>query len=126
AVFAIEVEFLMSRAIATQWGQRDRAEWPPHPQRLFSALVAAHFELDMGSAAERALRWLETLPPPEIQVDPEPDYRPPLSHWVPVNDEVAKAEKGRADFRHVLERRNRQERFFPAVIPEDPIVVYQW
>src|SRR5690606_33383273 len=27
---------------------------------------------------------------------------------------------------HLLERRDRKERFFPAVVPEDPVVVYQW
>lgn len=125
-MFAIEVEFLMGRAIASRWGERDRAEWPPDPQRLFSALVATHFELDLGPEAERALRWLEALPPPELKVDCDPDFRLPLSHWVPVNDEAVKVEKNKVDFRHVLERRNRQERWFPAVVPQVPVVVYQW
>jgi CRISPR-associated protein Csb2 len=125
-MLAIEVEFLLGRAVATHWSRRDRAEWPPHPQRLFSALVATHFELDLGPRSEAALKWLEQLQPPQVRVDATPAYRAPISHWVPVNDETAKAEKGRVDFRHILERRNRQERFFPAVIPEDPVVTFQW
>lgn len=37
-------------------------EWPPHPARLFCALVAGS-----PSAGEwTALRWLERLPPPEV------------------------------------------------------------
>jgi CRISPR-associated protein Csb2 len=125
-MLAIEVEFLMGRAMATQLGERDAAEWPPHPQRLFSALVAAQSELEIGKRGEAALRWLESLPPPDIRADMTPSFRQVHSHWVPVNDETIKVEKGKADFRNPLERRNRQERFFPAVVPKDPTMVFQW
>ncbi|MEO6629879.1 MAG: type I-U CRISPR-associated protein Csb2, partial [Aquihabitans sp.] len=37
-------------------------EWPPHPARLFCALVAG----DPSPAEWDALRWLEALPPPEV------------------------------------------------------------
>jgi len=125
-MLAIEVEFLMGRAVAARWEGRDRAEWPPHPQRLFSALVATHFDLDLGPKSEAALRWLETLPAPELRADPDPSYRTTHIHWVPINDETVKVEKGKVDFRHVLERRDRKERFFPAAVPNDSVVVYQW
>ncbi|HEY6643099.1 type I-G CRISPR-associated protein Csb2 [Povalibacter sp.] len=125
-MLTIEVEFLMGRVTLSQWEDRTQAEWPPHPQRLFSALVAAHGELDGGEAFERALRWLERLPAPEIKVDLLPSLRTSPSYFVPVNDEAVKAEKGRSDFRHVLDRRNRQERFFPTVVPNDPVVTFQW
>ena len=125
-MLVIEVEFLMGRAIATQWDDRGEAEWPPHPQRLFSALVATHADLGAGSRIEAALRWLESLPPPEVRADEDPVYRTVVSHWVPVNDEAIKAERGKFDCRHVIERRNRQERVFPAVVPSDPIVTFQW
>lgn len=125
-MLAIEVEFLMGRAITTQWSDRGEAEWPPHPQRLFSALVATHADLGAGSRTEAALRWLESLPPPEVYADENPAHRMVVTHWVPVNDEAIKAEKGKFDCRHVIERRNRQERFFPAVVPSDPIVIFQW
>jgi CRISPR-associated protein Csb2 len=125
-MFAIEVEFLMGRAVATEWQERTTAEWPPHPQRLFSALVAAHFDLQGGSDSEAALKWLESLPPPEIRAVVDPTRRAVLSHWVPVNDDAIKVEKAKVDQRHPLERRNRQERWFPAVVPEDPVVVFQW
>ena len=125
-MIAIEVEFLMGRAIATQWDDRGEAEWPPHPQRLFSALVATHADLGGEPEAEAALRWLESLPAPEIRADEHPSRRNVVSHWVPVNDEAVKVEKGKLDCRHVVERRNRQERLFPAVVPSDPTVVFQW
>lgn len=125
-MLTIEVEFLMGRATISQWEDRTQPEWPPHPQRLFSALVAAHGELDGGEGFERALKWLERLPAPEIKADLFPSFRTSPSYFVPVNDEAVKAEKGRSDFRHVLDRRNRQERFFPAVVPNDPVVAFQW
>lgn len=124
-MLTIEVEFLMGRATISQWNDRAQPEWPPHPQRLFSALVAAHSELDGDSSPEKALRWLEALPPPEIKADLYPSTRTASSYFVPVNDEVAKA-GSRCDFRHLLERRNRQQRFFPTVVPDDPVVAYQW
>ena len=39
-MFAIRVECLTGRYVATAYDDRSRAEWPPHPARLFSALVA--------------------------------------------------------------------------------------
>lgn len=38
------------------------SEWPPHPARIFCALVAG----DPTAAEWEALRWLEALPPPEV------------------------------------------------------------
>lgn len=125
-MLAIEVEFLMGRAVISQWEDRTRPEWPPHPQRLFSALVSAYGELEARDDHEQALRWLESLPAPEMKADPAPSFRSSPSYFVPVNDEVIKAEKGKSDFRHVIDRRNRQERFFPAAVPADPTIVFQW
>ncbi len=125
-MLAIEIEYLMGRSVATHRSERNRAEWPPHPQRLFSALVATNAELELGPAGEQALRWLETLPPPEICADLKPSYRDVHSHYVPVNDEPLRRAKGRTDLRHPLDRRSRQERFFPAAVPANPVVVFQW
>lgn len=125
-MLAIEVEYLMGRAMATRIDERDRAEWPPHPQRLFSALVAAQAELDLGEAGRAALEWLEALPPPAIAADLAPSFRRAAEHFVPVNDEAIRADKTKADFRHPLDRRNRQSRFFPAAVPRDPVVTFQW
>jgi CRISPR-associated protein Csb2 len=125
-MLAIEIELLMGRYISAKLGARDVAEWPPHPQRLFSALVAAHFELEMGSTGEGALKWLENLPPPEICADLEPGARHAVNYWVPVNDESVRPDREQRDFRNPLERRNRQERCFPSVVPRDSIIVFQW
>ena len=73
-MLALEVEYLLGRALAMAHNDRTGAEWPPHPARLFSALVAALHEADL-SEAERiagraALAWLEQLPPPALYADP--------------------------------------------------------
>jgi CRISPR-associated protein Csb2 len=128
-VLAIEVEYLLGRSVATDVSQRDKAEWPPHPSRLFSALVDALADVGVESSAERAkcesaLRWLEALPPPEIaaSVDDDISQRTSVKYWVPINDETA----GELRSAPLVEQRKRQERFFPATVPMDPVVVFAW
>lgn len=83
---AIEVNFLTGRYIATAHHDRRRPEWPPHPARLFSALVATWADADEPDSAEReALEWLEAQPPPGL-VAGESAGRRVVSHYVPVND----------------------------------------
>jgi CRISPR-associated protein Csb2 len=123
-MLAIEIEYLTGRAVATDYGERSQPEWPPHPQRLFSALVACHAESHLGASSEKALRWLETQAPPALQVDLEPGKRQVLSHWVPVNDESLSSKD--FNLQHILDRRMKQERYFPSVLPSDSRVVFQW
>lgn len=83
---AIEVNFLTGRFVATAHHDRRRHEWPPHPARLFSALVATWADADEPDAAEReALEWLEAQPHPGIAAG-EATPRSVVSHFVPVND----------------------------------------
>ena len=82
----IEVNFLTGRFVATCHNDRRQPEWPPHPARLFSALVAAWADADELDAEERAaLEWLESQTPPEIAAS-EAVPRKAVSHFVPVND----------------------------------------
>ena len=57
----ITIDLLTGSYEATDVGDRERAEWPPHPARLFSALLAAARGEDRA-----ALRWLEQQPPPLV------------------------------------------------------------
>ena len=91
-MFALAVELLTGRYTATTFNNRDMAEWPPHPARLFSALVAAWADADEPSTSEReALLWLENQPPPELVCDPvgAVAHRALVTHYVPVNDASA-------------------------------------
>lgn len=84
--FGIEVNFLTGRYVATCHNDRRQPEWPPHPARLFSALVATWADSDEPDPSEReALEWLESQTPPTIAAsDAVP--RKVGSHFVPVND----------------------------------------
>ncbi len=82
----IEVEFLTGRYVATKYNSRFDAEWPPHPARLYSALVATHYASEARSPDERAaLLWLEALEPPAIRAS-EASRREVVTVFVPVND----------------------------------------
>ncbi|MCK6546462.1 type I-U CRISPR-associated protein Csb2 [Myxococcota bacterium] len=88
-MLVVEVELLTGRYAATAHNDRQRAEWPPHPARLFSALVAAHHDGSSSGAdpSEReALLWLEAQPPPALEVDLEVARRDVKEVYVPVND----------------------------------------
>ena len=83
----IEVNFLTGRYIATAFNHREISEWPPHPARLFSALVAEQADSDEPDEDERAaLKWLESQPPPRIAASKEAVERKSVIHYVPVND----------------------------------------
>jgi len=88
-MLAIEIELLTGRYAATAHNDRGRAEWPPHPARLFSALVAGLHDHEHADEAERAaLLWLEQQSAPSLWVDPESRVgrRQVQDVYVPVND----------------------------------------
>ncbi|WP_420440327.1 type I-G CRISPR-associated protein Csb2 [Candidatus Palauibacter sp.] len=82
--FAVEVNFLTGRYVATSHSDRRLGEWPPHPARLFSALVATWADED-DPFERRALEWLERQAPPAIAAS-DAIPRRVSSHFVPVND----------------------------------------
>ena len=84
--FGIEVNFLTGRYVATAHNNRRAGEWPPHPARLFSAMVDAWADRDERQPQEsRLLEWLEEQGPPAIAAS-EAEHRQVVSHFVPVND----------------------------------------
>jgi CRISPR-associated protein Csb2 len=88
-MLAIEIEFLTGRYAATAHNDRGRGEWPPHPARFYSALVAALHDHDDVDQAERAsLLWLEQEGAPSMWVDPDSwvGRRQVQDVYVPVND----------------------------------------
>jgi CRISPR-associated protein Csb2 len=115
-MLALEIDFLLGRYSATNFRDRDRPEWPPHPSRLFSALVAASNEGGLGESARAALLWLENQPPPLISAG-EAAGQTPVTVFVPVNDPARDYLPGRLE---------RQPRGFPSVIPHQPTVYFVW
>ena len=85
AKLGIEVNLLTGRYVATSHNDRQRAEWPPHMARLFSALVATWDEGGRDPAERVALEWLESQKPPAIAAS-DAVQRTVVPHFVPVND----------------------------------------
>lgn len=85
-MLAIEIEFLTGRFSASSHDDRAKPEWPPHPARVFSALVATWADADVPSAEERAvIMAIEKLGDPEI-VASACSHRSVVTHFVPIND----------------------------------------
>ncbi len=85
-MLTISIDLLTGRYAATRFDDRNRTEWPPHPGRVFSALVAAWADSDEPDAGEReVLEWLETLGPPEICASEAVD-RAAVTFYVPNNE----------------------------------------
>jgi CRISPR-associated protein Csb2 len=138
-MLTLEVEFLLGRCYATDPTRRDEAEWPPHPARLFSALVNAVFDsppTGEGDEAEiKCLHWLEERDPPSIEASTA-TRRDVKIHYVPVNDmelpsrlppSVINNPEKASEYLNILpDVRTRKERFFPSVTPETPVVRYGW
>jgi CRISPR-associated protein Csb2 len=145
-MFALGIRYLNGWAMATHPADRGRAEWPPHPDRVFMALAAAHFESveeGGGDGEERAaLEWLQSLPAPATAVGGH-EQREIVTSYVPVNDtEIARPKNDtptalakRVAAREAVsdlddakgkglalmpEFRSRQSRLFPVAIPRVP------
>ena len=116
----IEVEFLTGTVYASDGA--NGTEWPPHPARLFSAMVNAAKEADMGDTGDEALRWLESQGPPEIRAGEAAETHP-VTRFVPPNYPRFR------DPCHLLPWLRRgapQKRTFPAQTPSDRMVSFQW
>jgi CRISPR-associated protein Csb2 len=90
-MLALGVRYLNGFVAACEPDARERAEWPPHPGRVFMALAAAHFQTGMEPAEREALLWLqgdgEPRRAPAIRAA-EAMRRAVVEHFVPVNDEA--------------------------------------
>lgn len=116
-MLAIEVRYLAGVVSAADFRDRATAEWPPHPARLFSTLVASAYEGGLMPDARPALQWLESQAPPAIACSAAQARNEHLA-FVPVNDATA--------LNMMPEHRGRQPRNFPAMIPDDPQVFFIW
>ncbi|MBK8229588.1 MAG: type I-U CRISPR-associated protein Cas5/Cas6 [Candidatus Eisenbacteria bacterium] len=85
-MLALEVNFLTGRFVATQFNDRRRGEWPPHPARLFSTLVAACHASEPADPTElAALDWLAAQGAPKVSASTASE-RELYTVFVPVND----------------------------------------
>ncbi len=120
----LEIEFLTGVCRAAHGPGDDAPDWPPQPDRVFSALVSA-WGIRGESPVERvALEWLEGQPPPTIRAGGHTARTAP-NVFVPPND--PKASKAVQTYLRVLpEHRQRQPRRFPVAKPDDPTIELVW
>lgn len=115
---AIEVEYLTGVARAAN-DRGDGADWPPQPDRLFSALVATWAARGERPEERAALEWLEIQPAPLIEASAA-QPRDAAKVFVPPNDDAP------GSITILPDRRRRQERRFGACLPQDPVVRWLW
>lgn len=115
---AIEVEYLTGVARAAN-DRGDGADWPPQPDRLFSALVATWAARGENAEERAALEWLEVQPAPLIEASAA-QPRDAAKVFVPPNDDAP------GSITILPDRRRRQERRFAACLPRDPVVRWLW
>ena len=121
-MLAIAINYLNGQVKAATYNSAGASvEWPPHPDRVFMALVAAWGETGQDDAGEQALRWLESQNPPTIAAG-ECHTRYPVRHYVPANDDRPPAQRGRL----LPENRSRQARQFASAALDNPIVHIIW
>ncbi len=113
-MFAFEVRFLTGRYVATSYNDRTVAEWPPHPARLYAALVEAHYSGEDEIDERMALEWLAEQGAPELTAS-DCARRDAPTVFVPVNDvsvvgstekqveKLRQAERALAEVRRALE-----------------------
>ncbi len=134
-MFSIAIRYLNGWAMAAVDGaKKEKAEWPPHPDRVFMALAAAWFETGEDAEEGAALRWLEEQGSPAIAAS-DAGQREVLTVFVPVNDaRASKKVPDGSDLDKLKDKgldllpefRSRQPRSFPVVIPHDPIIHFIW
>lgn len=118
-MLVLELEFLSGRFYGSDPTDRSVVEWPPHPSRLFFALVAMHHAEGGDPLERKALEWLESQGAPRIAASDATRRTAPVV-YVPIND--PKANKPEV----IPTDRTRKERCFPSATPIDPFVRYIW
>lgn len=100
---------------------KDVVEWPPHPDRFFSALVQAWGDLGEPEDGRRALCALERAGPPRIHAAGLLSETS-VVRYVPVND----TPKGAGRIEGTGLCRHRAPRVFPQGTLEIPFVIFEW
>jgi CRISPR-associated protein Csb2 len=120
----LEIEYLSGVSFAALSPANPVSDWPPQPDRIFSALVATWAAHGKQPQEARALEWLESQSPPQLIASPAME-RTTVTVFVPPNDARSDKQKNAREVLPAL-RTRRQPRQFPAVRPCDPVARLQW
>lgn len=121
-MLALEIEYLAGTVVASRADPEAHVDWPPQPDRVFSALVASWATRGENSHERTALEWLEGQDPPRILAS-DVSARSVPTVFVPPNDFKTSVS---GNFDVIPERRRRQARNFPAGRPHNSTVRMVW
>lgn len=119
----LEIEFLLGVSFAAVGPDSEASDWPPQPDRIFSALVASWAARGEREEERRALEWLEMLSNPRLLAS-NAAARTSVVAFVPPNDPRSDKQKNARGVLPAL--RSRYPRRFPAGRPHDPVVRLYW
>jgi CRISPR-associated protein Csb2 len=88
-MLGVQVELLTGRYVSSDHTDRSKAEWPPHPARLYAALVATWAETGEPADEAAVLDALAGLPAPQVYAPETQGTRLASTFYVPVNDTAA-------------------------------------
>jgi len=113
-----EIELLAGKYVANVG--ESKPEWPPHPARLFSALVSEYYRRGFDGDREKreALEWLQRQDPPNI-------YFPDMVDQKEVSNYVPKNQKSSTGIKERLGNENEQK-LIGVTIPEKDHVYFRW
>lgn len=115
-MFTLTVQLVHGVYEATSNDAPGEPEWPPHPARLFSGLVAVAEEaVDLA-----ALDWLETLPPPLIGASARVSTAQ-RSNWVITNELASKKQHMEFSGRSASGKRT-----WARVVPQSDRITFTW
>jgi len=131
-MLAIKIEYLTGVCMATRHDDPSRStpEWPPHPDRLFSALVAAAGALgtdahELSDLSKSALQWILKCGAPQLAVSEAHPRVMPGVHMPtnPLPDEL----KGAKGVLGLLPTHRKKALLpVPAVVPDEPVAYFIW
>jgi CRISPR-associated protein Csb2 len=131
-MFGFEICYLRGSVTAadiSRGSEKDEVEWPPHPDRLFCALVQAWADRGSHPAGRAALEWLEALGPPLVRCGQILSSHA-VQRYVPVNDNWSpwnpKKDKAFAPIQETLLARDRKPRRFAVGTLADEVVRIWW
>ena len=119
----LEIEYLSGVCFAAKGPDSEAPDWPPQPDRVFSALVAAWAARGHDNQEQAALEWLEKQPPPHVVASQGEPRTAPVA-YVPPNDPSSLRKKTATGVLPAL--RSRQPRRFPAIRPNRAVVHMLW
>lgn len=124
-MLVLEIEYVAGISFAATGPDRPVPDWPPQPDRVFSALVATWGARGQDDEEAEALEWLERQSPPLI-LERGGVARLGMRVFVPPNDARSDKKKHARDVLPSLRRRQERAAGFPATLPVDPVIRFLW